>query len=688
MVPLSEMVDLISSEKPHEINRRDGYRISTLYADLKAKSKTTPLDIARYIESNVFPEIIRNIPGVILSFDGEIVDSREGKQEFIFSFLIAILGIYFILTMLFGSLLKPLRILFILPFGIVSVVMVFLFIGKSTIGFFGLIGILGMLGVVINDAIVLYVRLDRYQSSKTKSQIPSVSATRLRAILLTTITTVVGVMPTAYGIGGYDAMLSEMMLSLGWGLIGGMLVTLILVPTAYACERDVKCFVKRFTPIRWIPCLGLLFILNQPLYAKELTATSFVENALINNPTYQLILETEIGRNHSIDLSVAVSDIVSSVLFGTSYDFDSNEQIPDSSIRVSKLFYPSGTHLSVYYQNKRAGSNFKIESYGAAFSQDLLQNSFGKNNRLNLTNTQLQKQIIELQTLEAVEDYIAQLHQIYYSWAGSFKRMTLETEILKNIQVLEKEIQSKFKRRVASQNDVNRIKLQALTQQGVLIEAKTNYKKASQQISKLINDTTNFTPIVSPITTLNFNPPTKNRSLNALRLTNVVDRNKEKISSNELFPSISLDTTLFNETRSVNSTTSQSTFITSGVSIELPFPNDSKKIAYKLARSDYRQSKLNSQSSLINYEQDVFDLTEQLTQLSKQYGIEVKKRDLSLDILKQDGKDYRLGSLSLNEYIESLNRSIQSQHMALTRLIQYHKVRIEWLLLTDQLITQ
>ena len=138
------------------------------FADLNPKTKKTPLDIARYIESTIFPQIINDIPGVMLSFDGEIIDSQEGK-EFAFSFIIAILGIYFILTLLFQSLLKPLRILFILPFGIVSVILVFLMIGKSSIGFFGLIGILGMLGVVINDAIVLYIRLDRYKTSSANS---------------------------------------------------------------------------------------------------------------------------------------------------------------------------------------------------------------------------------------------------------------------------------------------------------------------------------------------------------------------------------------------------------------------------------------------------------------------------------------------------------------------------------------
>ena len=196
------------------------------------------------------------------------------------------------------------------------------------------------------------------------------STTRLRAILLTTIATVAGVMPTAYGIGGYDAMLSEMMLSLGWGLVGGMLVTLILVPTAYACESDLKNdFSNGLTP-HWLAGMGVFLMVSQPVFSMELSDRNFIEKALANNPSYQLILTKEIGQRHAIDYGVAVSDIVTTVLLGTSYDLDSQESIPDSAIRMNKLFYPTATNVSLYYQNKRyAGSNFEIESYGAAFSQ-------------------------------------------------------------------------------------------------------------------------------------------------------------------------------------------------------------------------------------------------------------------------------------------------------------------------------
>ena len=71
-------------------------------------------------------------------------------------------------------------------------------------------------------------------------QIARIAKTRLKAVVLTTLTTVAGVMPTAYGLAGYDAMLAEMMLAMAWGLIFGTLITLLLVPCMYSLIKGIK----------------------------------------------------------------------------------------------------------------------------------------------------------------------------------------------------------------------------------------------------------------------------------------------------------------------------------------------------------------------------------------------------------------------------------------------------------------
>ena len=114
--------------------------------------------------------------------------------------------------------------------------------GMLTYGFFAVVGTLGMTGVVINDAIVM---IDLLESEVNKSMpldfahVSRVCTTRLRPIILTSLTTVAGIFPTAYGIAGYDSILAEMMLAMGWGLIFGTLITLVLVPCLYVAYFQI-----------------------------------------------------------------------------------------------------------------------------------------------------------------------------------------------------------------------------------------------------------------------------------------------------------------------------------------------------------------------------------------------------------------------------------------------------------------
>jgi multidrug efflux pump subunit AcrB len=116
--------------------------------------------------------------------------------------------------------------------------------GQNLFGFFAAIGTLGMAGVVINDAIIMLSKLDQeysdQESLSSNEKIARIAQTRLKAVILTTLTTVAGVLPTAYGLAGYDAMLAEMMLALAWGLLFGTVITLILVPCLYSFIQDMR----------------------------------------------------------------------------------------------------------------------------------------------------------------------------------------------------------------------------------------------------------------------------------------------------------------------------------------------------------------------------------------------------------------------------------------------------------------
>jgi multidrug efflux pump subunit AcrB len=245
LVPIKEIVKVEKVKKPDSLTREDLKRITTIYADIKGRSGVTPVEIAEYFEDTAFKEMAKQHPSAILEFAGEVKDTRESRKDFTFAIIMAIALIYIILTLLFNSLYKPLIIMLAIPFGIVGIIIAFRLHGISQYGFFAVIGALGLAGVVVNDAIIMLTKLDKefdhsIQTNELNSHIAGIAKTRLRAVILTTLTTVVGIMPTAYGWAGYDSMLSQMMLALGWGLFFGTLITLVLIPCIYTLIKEYE----------------------------------------------------------------------------------------------------------------------------------------------------------------------------------------------------------------------------------------------------------------------------------------------------------------------------------------------------------------------------------------------------------------------------------------------------------------
>jgi multidrug efflux pump subunit AcrB len=250
LVPLRDVVKVEKREAPNAVTRRNLKRTSFIFADMKEAAKKTPLEIADELEKNVFPKVLAKFPSAVLTFGGEILDTRESQSDFKKATIMALALIYIILVVLFNSLAYPLVIMLAIPFGVVGVVLAFLLHQKFFFGFYAAVGTLGLAGVVINDSIILLDKLrQEFDLSKSlheaNTQIAMITQTRLRAVVLTTVTTVAGVLPTAYGFAGYDAMLAEMMLALSWGLMFGTLVILFLVPCLFRCGLDLNTIVQK-----------------------------------------------------------------------------------------------------------------------------------------------------------------------------------------------------------------------------------------------------------------------------------------------------------------------------------------------------------------------------------------------------------------------------------------------------------
>jgi len=245
LVSLRNIVTVEEVISPNAISRRDLKRTSEVFADMHPDTKMTPVEVAEELEAAVFPGILSKYPTTSLSFSGEVEDTRESTTNLRNAVIMAGVLIYIILSVLFNSLWRPLVIMLAIPFGVVGIILAFYCHGKAVYGFYAAVGALGLAGVVVNDAIIMLVKLNKeFDHSKAdlnvNREVGRIASTRLRAVILTTLTTVAGVLPTAYGFAGYDAMLSEMMLALAWGLIFGTLITLMLVPCVFGLEQNLR----------------------------------------------------------------------------------------------------------------------------------------------------------------------------------------------------------------------------------------------------------------------------------------------------------------------------------------------------------------------------------------------------------------------------------------------------------------
>ena len=181
-----------------------------------------------------------------VNYGGEEEKNQESVEGLLWSLGFAMLGIFIILAVQFNRLSYPLYVMMAIPFGAIGIIIGFylhdLYWRPMPLSFFALMGGVALTGVVVNSSLVLLVFVQRAieQGMDTFDAILEAGRRRLRAVILTATTTVVGLLPTAYGWGGMDPFVSPMALALSWGLIFSTVITLIVIPAAFAIGRVGK----------------------------------------------------------------------------------------------------------------------------------------------------------------------------------------------------------------------------------------------------------------------------------------------------------------------------------------------------------------------------------------------------------------------------------------------------------------
>lgn len=245
LVPVSTVAGLKVVEGSHEIKRFDFKRSKTITGDVDETYMTSL--IANQKLEQIYKRLAVEYPEVTLVFGGEGESTKESMQSLAEALVIALIGIFALLVFLFKSYLRPIIIMTTIPLGLIGFSVAFFFHGRP-ISFLAMIGVIGLAGIIVNSGIVLISFIDQMRDEgkfELDEILVKASGMRLRAVLVTSLTTISGLIPTAYGIGGSDSMLVPMTMAMAWGLTSGTILTLVWVPCAYAILEDWNDFVAK-----------------------------------------------------------------------------------------------------------------------------------------------------------------------------------------------------------------------------------------------------------------------------------------------------------------------------------------------------------------------------------------------------------------------------------------------------------
>jgi HAE1 family hydrophobic/amphiphilic exporter-1 len=240
-IRLDNVAEVTEDESPVEIRRLDGARTLRVMSGIEDRSLS---EVAADIEKGIAQARRRGEidPEVETRLAGEVEEQRSMGADLGVALALAILLVYLVMAAQFESLLDPLVIMFSVPFGITGVFLALLVTG-TTLQITSFMGVIIIVGIVVNNAIVLidYVNEMRRQGMEMHEAVARGGERRLRPVMMTTLTTIAGMLPLAMAKGEGSEIWQPMGIAVIGGLSLSMLVTLVLVPAVYvATERFRK----------------------------------------------------------------------------------------------------------------------------------------------------------------------------------------------------------------------------------------------------------------------------------------------------------------------------------------------------------------------------------------------------------------------------------------------------------------
>jgi HAE1 family hydrophobic/amphiphilic exporter-1 len=239
-VRLGDLCRVENNLEPGYLNRFQGQRAVTLTANLRTGSELSATTVVERVRRH-YRKIQEDYPGATINFSGEFESTRNSFTSLSYAFLIALLLIYLILATQFQSYLHPLAILSAVVFSLTGIIFGAMF-SRTTFTVNSFIAVVGVTGVVVNDSLVLIEFINKLYRKGMSRRRAAIEAThiRLRPILLTTLTTTLGLLPMAVGFPEYSIVWGTMAMTFVTGLCTATFLTIFVVPVQWELIEGMK----------------------------------------------------------------------------------------------------------------------------------------------------------------------------------------------------------------------------------------------------------------------------------------------------------------------------------------------------------------------------------------------------------------------------------------------------------------
>jgi HAE1 family hydrophobic/amphiphilic exporter-1 len=236
-IPLGQVARIAQSIGPARIDHLDRERVITVQANTEGRALT---DVVNDIMARV-DKSVKLPPGYVLSQGGETESQQEIFTQMLLALGVAIMLMYFVFVVQFGSFLEPFSILLSLPLSLIGV-MVALVITGQTLNIMSMIGVILLMGIVAKNAILLidFAKWSEESGVDRREALIQAGRVRLRPILMTTLALIAGMIPVALGQGEGGDFRAPMGIAIIGGVITSTLLTLLVIPTIYETLADAR----------------------------------------------------------------------------------------------------------------------------------------------------------------------------------------------------------------------------------------------------------------------------------------------------------------------------------------------------------------------------------------------------------------------------------------------------------------